>query len=177
MIKEFREFAIKGNMLDMAVGIIIGAAFGTVVSSFVNDILMPLVASVTGSPDFSDLFVLLKDADGGAGMYATLEAAQEAGAVTLNYGLFINAFISLMIVAFALFMVVRSFNKLKAAQEEEAAPANPQAPPPRSCWRKSATCWQRTPNLAGPRQRFAASPWDRGGLLRQVASACVQSGQ
>jgi len=122
VLKEFKEFAIKGNMLDMAVGIIIGAAFGTVVTSFVNDILMPLVASVTGSPDFSDLFVLLKDADGGAGAYATLEAAQEAGAVTLNYGLFVNAFISLLIIALALFMVVRSFNKMKAAQEAEATP-------------------------------------------------------
>ena len=121
MLKEFKEFAIKGNMLDMAVGIIIGAAFGTVVTSFVNDILMPLVASVTGSPDFSDLFVLLKDADGGAGVYATLEAAQEAGAVTMNYGLFVNAFISLLIIALALFMVVKSFNKMKA-QEAEAAP-------------------------------------------------------
>ena len=128
MLNEFKEFAIKGNMLDMAVGIIIGAAFGTVVTSFVNDILMPVVASVTGSPDFSDLFVLLKDAESGVGSYATLAAAQEAGAVTLNYGLFINAFISLMIVAFALFMVVRSFNRLKAAQEEEPAPEPPAGP-------------------------------------------------
>ncbi len=122
MLKEFKEFAIKGNMLDMAVGIIIGVAFGTVVNSFVNDILMPVVASVTGTPDFSDLFVVLEDVAGGAGSYTTLAAAQEAGAVTLNYGLFINAFISLLIVAFALFMVVRSFNKMKKAEEEAPAP-------------------------------------------------------
>jgi len=128
VLNEFKEFAIKGNMLDMAVGIIIGAAFGTVVTSFVNDILMPVVASVFGAPDFSDLFVLLKDADGGAGAYATLEMAQEAGAVTMNYGLFINAFISLMIIAFALFMVVKSFNKMKAQKEAEAEAAPPAGP-------------------------------------------------
>jgi len=122
VLNEFKAFAIGGNVLDMAVGIIIGAAFGTVVTSFVNDILMPIVASVFGSPDFTDLFVLLKDVEGGPGSYATLEMAREAGAVTMNYGLFLNSFIALMIIAFALFMVVRSFMKMKKAQEGEPEP-------------------------------------------------------
>ena len=122
MLNEFKAFAVGGNVLDMAVGIIIGAAFGTVVTSFVNDILMPIVASVFGSPDFTDLFILLKDVEGGAGSYATLEMAREAGAVTMNYGLFLNSFIALMIIAFALFMVVRSFMKMKKAQEGEPEP-------------------------------------------------------
>lgn len=126
MLKEFREFAVKGNMLDMAVGIVIGAAFGTIVQSLVNDILMPPIGLLLGGVDFSDLFVTLSEG-ATAGPYATLAAAQEAGAVTVNYGLFVNALISFLIVAFALFLVVRSFNRLK--QQEEAAEAAPPAPP------------------------------------------------
>lgn len=126
MLKEFREFAVKGNMLDMAVGIVIGAAFGTIVQSLVNDILMPPIGLLLGGVDFSDLFVTLSEG-ATAGPHATLAAAQEAGAVTVNYGLFVNALISFLIVAFALFLVVRSFNRLK--QQEEAAEAAPPAPP------------------------------------------------
>lgn len=118
-MKEFKEFALKGNVLDMAVGIVIGAAFGTIVQSFVNDILMPPIGLATGGTDFSDLFVVLRE---GAAPppYLTLEAASEAGAVTLNYGLFVNALLAFLIVAFALFMVVRNFNRLK--RKEEVAP-------------------------------------------------------
>ena len=126
MLKEFKEFAIKGNVLDMAVGIIIGAAFGTVVQSVVNDVLMPPIGLLLGGMDFTDLFVTLQQ---GAvpGPYATLTAAQEAGAVTINYGMFVNSVVSFLIVAWAVFMVVRSFNRMKK-KEEEAAPAAPPAP-------------------------------------------------
>ena len=124
MLKEFKEFAIKGNMLDMAVGIIVGAAFGTVIQSLVKDVIMPPIGMLLGGVDFSNLFVTVQ-AGAVAGPYATLAAAQEAGAVTINYGVFANALISFLIVAFAVFMVVRSFNKLK--RQEEAAP--PPAPP------------------------------------------------
>ena len=126
MLEEFRKFAVKGNVLDMAVGIIIGAAFGTIVQSLVNDVLMPPIGLLLGGVDFTDLFLTLQQ---GAtpGPYATLAAAQEAGAVTINVGVFINTLISFLIVAFSVFMVVRSFNRLKT-KEEEAAPAAP--PPP-----------------------------------------------
>ena len=110
-------------MVDMAVGIIIGAAFGTVVKSVVGDILMPIVASVIGVPDFSNLFVMLRNPSGG--MFETVEAAREGGAVVLSYGLFINAVIAFLIVALVLFMIVKSMNRIKreeeAAQPEEAA--------------------------------------------------------
>ncbi len=129
MLKEFKEFALKGNMLDMAVGIIIGAAFGTVIGSFVNDIMMPVVSAVFNSPDFINLFVVLKDPADTAGVnMSSIQSVREAGGVALGYGLFINAFISLLIVAFALFMVVKAMNKLKKQQEAEApAPAGPSA--------------------------------------------------
>lgn len=125
-MNEFKEFALKGNVLDMAVGIVIGAAFGTIVQSFVNDILMPPIGLATGGTDFSDLFVVLREGAAPA-PYLTLEAASEAGAVTLNYGLFVNALIAFLIVAFALFMVVRNFNRLKRKEEvaPEAAPPVP----------------------------------------------------
>ena len=126
MLKEFKEFAIKGNMLDMAVGIIIGAAFGTIVKSLVDDVLMPPIGMLLGGSDFSDLFITLSQGTT-AGPYETLAAAQEAGAVTLNYGLFINAVIAFLIVAWAVFFVVRGFNRLK--KEEEAAEEAPPAPP------------------------------------------------
>jgi large conductance mechanosensitive channel len=127
MLKEFKEFAVKGNVLDMAVGIIIGAAFGTVVQSMVNDVLMPPIGIALGGVDFSDLFITLRQ---GAvpGPYVNLEAAREAGAVTINYGVFANSVISFIIVAFAVFMLVRSFNKLKR-QEEKALDVAPAAPP------------------------------------------------
>ena len=127
MLKEFKQFALKGNVLDMAVGIIIGAAFGTVVQSLVNDVLMPPIGILMGGVDFSDLFITLRQG-ASPGPYATLDAAREAGAVTINIGIFVNAVISFLIVAFAVFMLVKSFNKLKT--QEAAAPAVPPPPAP-----------------------------------------------
>jgi len=127
MLKEFKEFAVKGNVLDMAVGIILGAAFGTIVQSLVNDVLMPPIGLLLGGADFTDLFVLLQ-AGSPAGPYASLAAAQEAGAVTVNLGLFVNAVISFLIVGFSVFMVVRSFNRLKRKEEAPEAPAAPPEP-------------------------------------------------
>ena len=125
MLKELKEFAVKGNMLDMAVGIIVGAAFGTVVQSLVKDVIMPPIGLLLGGVDFTNLFMTVREGVT-AGPYSTLGAAQEAGAVTINYGVFTNAIISFLIVAFAVFLLVRSFNKLRRA--EEAAPAAPAAP-------------------------------------------------
>ena len=125
MLKEFKEFAAKGSMLDMAVGIVIGAAFATIITSLVNDIVMPPIGMALGGVDFAEFYTILQAGDP-AGPYATLAAAKEAGAVTMNWGIFINALISFVIVAFALFMVIRSFNKMKA--EEEAAPEAPPEP-------------------------------------------------
>ena len=128
MLKEFKEFAAKGNMLDMAVGIVIGAAFATIITSLVNDIVMPPIGMALGGVDFAEFFAVLQQGDP-AGPYATLAAAKEAGAVTMNWGIFVNSLISFLIVAFALFMVVKSFNKMKAQQEaEEAAPEAPPEP-------------------------------------------------
>jgi len=127
MLKEFREFAVKGNVLDMAVGIILGAAFGTIVQSLVKDVLMPPIGLLLGGVDFTDLFMTLKEG-ATAGPYVTLAAAQEAGAVTINIGVFVNALISFLIVAFAVFMVVRSFNRLKRQEEAPAAPPPPPEP-------------------------------------------------
>jgi large conductance mechanosensitive channel len=124
LIKEFREFALKGNMLDMAVGIIIGAAFGTVVKSLVDDILMPLVAGLFKAPDFTNLFFVLKEPAEGANL-TSLDAVREAGGVAVAYGQFINAIISLIIVAWALFMIIKSMNKLKRKEEEKPAPPPP----------------------------------------------------
>jgi large conductance mechanosensitive channel len=126
MFKEFKEFAMKGNVLDMAVGIIIGGAFGTIVKSLVSDVLMPPIGLLLGGIDFSDLFVTLK-AGTPVGPYATLAAAQTAGAVTINIGLFINSVISFLIVAWAVFLLVRGFNA--ARRKEEEAPAAPPEPP------------------------------------------------
>jgi large conductance mechanosensitive channel len=122
MLKEFREFAVRGNVIDMAVGIIIGAAFGVIVQSLVNDVIMPPVGLALGGVDFAELFILLREGAEPA-PYLTLEAAQAAGAVTINYGLFINAIISFLIVALAVFMLIRYINKLKRpvdAEPEEA---------------------------------------------------------
>jgi large conductance mechanosensitive channel len=128
MVKEFKEFAVKGNVVDMAVGIIIGGAFGTIVKSLVSDVIMPPIGLALGGVDFSDLFVTLKDGANAAGPYATLVDAQTAGAVTINYGMFVNNVISFVIVAFAVFMLVKSINKLK--REEPPAPTPPPAEPP-----------------------------------------------
>jgi len=120
MLKEFKEFAMRGNVLDMAVGIIIGAAFGSIVGSLVNDVLMPPIGLLLGNVDFSNLFVSLKQ---GAELpaNATLAQAKSAGAVTINYGLFINSIINFLIIAFAIFMVIRWINKLKRQPEAPAA--------------------------------------------------------
>jgi large conductance mechanosensitive channel len=118
MLKEFREFALRGSVVDLAVGIIIGTAFGTIVNSLVNDILMPPIGLLLGKVDFSNLFVTLQAGDP-AGPYATLADAQAAGAVSLNYGLFINTIISFLIVAIAIFFVIRAINRM---QREEEAP-------------------------------------------------------
>ena len=122
MLKEFKEFAIKGNVVDMGIGIVIGAAFTSIVKSFVADIVNPIIGVITGGVDFSNLFINL-----GGGEYASLAAAQEAGAPTINYGLFINAIISFVIVAWVMFMVIKGVNQMKRA--EEAAPAAPPEPP------------------------------------------------
>lgn len=112
MIKEFKEFALKGNVIDLAVGVIIGAAFGKVVSSIVDDILMPLVGVLFGKHDMSDYFVTLS-----GGHYETLAQAKAAGAATLNYGLFVNAVITFLIIALALFIVIRQVNRMTRKPE------------------------------------------------------------
>lgn len=112
MFKEFREFAVKGNVVDMAVGIIIGAAFGKIVSSFVNDVLMPPIGLLLGKVDFSSLFVNLSGKP-----YDTLSSAKAAGAATINYGLFFNTLIDFIILAFAIFLMVRQVNRLKREPE------------------------------------------------------------
>jgi len=123
MLKEFKEFAMKGNMLDMAIGIVIGAAFGAIIGSLVDDVIMPPIGLLLGGVDFTQMFVLLK----GEGNFATIDQAKEAGAVTWNLGLFINAIIKFLIIALALFFVVRAVNAMR--NQEEEAPAEP-APPP-----------------------------------------------
>jgi len=124
MVKEFKEFAVKGNVVDMAVGIIIGGAFGTVVKSFVDDVMMPPLGMLVGDIDFQDIMLVLKQGST-AGPYETLAAAKEAGAVTINLGMFINAAVSFTIVAFAVFLLVKAINRLKRAEEAPAAPAAP----------------------------------------------------
>ncbi|MBN1695604.1 large conductance mechanosensitive channel protein MscL [candidate division WOR-3 bacterium] len=116
MLKEFKEFAMRGNVVDMAVGIIIGGAFGTIVKSLVSDVIMPPIGLLLGKVDFSNLFIVLK---GRGASYATLADAQAAGAVTLNYGAFINTIISFAIVAFAVFLLIKNINRLK---KEKPAP-------------------------------------------------------
>ena len=122
MFKEFREFAMRGNVVDMAVGIILGAAFGTIVKSLVADVIMPPIGLLLGNVDFSNLFIVLKSG-AAAGPLATLEEAQKAGAVTLNYGVFINTIVSFVIVAFAVFLLVKNINRLR--KKEEAPPEEP----------------------------------------------------
>jgi len=124
MLKEFREFAVRGNVVDMAVGIIIGAAFGKIVDSLVKDLIMPPIGLMLGKVDFSNLFAILREG-AQAGPYLSVEAAQKAGAVTFNYGVFINTVISFVIVAFAVFLLIRAINRLKKQEE-----AKPTAPPP-----------------------------------------------
>jgi large conductance mechanosensitive channel len=128
MLKDFKEFVVRGNVVDMAVGIVIGAAFGAIVKSFVDDVLMPPIGLLLGNVDFSNLFITLKEGAKAAGPYASLGAAKAAGAMTLNLGVFINTVISFLIIAFAVFLVIKGINRLK--REEEAPPA---APDTRAC--------------------------------------------
>jgi large conductance mechanosensitive channel len=123
MLKEFRDFALRGNVLDLAVGIIIGAAFTSIVSSLVDDIIMPPIGLITGGVDFSQIFVVLK----GEGTYNTVQQAKDAGAVTWNIGLFINAVIKFLIVAFAVFLLVKGINTITRKQPPK--PAEPPKPP------------------------------------------------
>jgi len=120
MLKEFREFAMRGNVVDMAVGIIIGAAFGTIVKSLVDDVIMPPIGLLLGNVDFSNLFITLKEG-AMAGPYATLELAKKAGAVALSYGAFLNTVVSFLIVAFSVFLLIKGMNSLKRKQEAPAA--------------------------------------------------------
>jgi large conductance mechanosensitive channel len=120
LFKEFKEFVMRGNVVDMAVGIVIGAAFGTVVKSFVDDVLMPPIGLALGNADFSNIFFTLKEGSKAAGPYASLAAAKAAGAVTINLGTFINTIISFVIIAFAVFLVIKAMNNLQR-QEAPAA--------------------------------------------------------
>ena len=122
IVKEFKEFAVKGNAVDMAVGMIVGAAFGKIVSSLVDDIVMPPIGKIMGNVDFSDLFINL-----GEKQYTSLAQAKEAGAATINYGVFVNHAVSFLIVAFCVFLLVKGINSLKRKEEEK--PAEPEAPP------------------------------------------------
>jgi large conductance mechanosensitive channel len=123
MWREFREFAMRGNVVDLAVGIILGAAFTTIVNSLVNDLIMPPIGLAIGGIDFSNLFVTLR-----GGSYPTLDAAKAAGAVTVNYGLFLNAVLRFVIVAFAVFLLVKQINRLRWQEAAEAAAPPPEPP-------------------------------------------------
>jgi large conductance mechanosensitive channel len=126
MFKEFKEFAMKGNVLDMAVGIIIGAAFGPIVKSLVNDIIMPPVGLLLGDVDFANIFAVLQEGSKAAGPYASVAAAKAAGAVTMNFGLFVNTIINFLIVAFAVFLLVKNVNRFR--RKEEEAPTKKDCP-------------------------------------------------
>ncbi|MDE2197036.1 MAG: large-conductance mechanosensitive channel protein MscL [Gammaproteobacteria bacterium] len=130
MIKDFRDFALRGNVVDMAVGIIIGAAFGAIVKSLVDDVIMPPIGLLLGNVDFSNLFVVLKEGARQAGPYASIAQAHAAGAVTLNYGLFINTVISFVIVAVAVFILIRSMLKMQQKLEKptSAVPTTRECP-------------------------------------------------
>src|SRR5882724_6326591 len=120
MLKEFRDFAMRGNVVDLAVGLIIGAAFGKIVTSFVSDILMPPLGLLLGRVDFSNLFINLSSQH-----YATLAEAKQAGAATINYGLFINTILDFVIVAFAIFILIKQINRLQHAHQKDAPPPAP----------------------------------------------------
>ena len=140
MLKEFKEFAMRGNVVDMAVGIIIGAAFGAIVQSLVADVIMPPIGLILGNVDFSNLFVVLKEGAATAPS-ASLAEAQKAGAVTINYGKFLNAVVSFVIVAFAVFMLIRAINQLK--RKEQAAPTTKECP---QCFSTISIKAKRCPN-------------------------------
>jgi large conductance mechanosensitive channel len=147
MMKEFKAFAMRGNVIDMAVGIIIGAAFGTIVKSLVDDVIMPPIGLLLGNVDFSNLFAVLKEG-AQAGPFATLADAHTAGAVTLNYGAFINTIVSFVIVAFAIFILIHNLNKLKK-QEAPAVPTTKDCP---YCFSKIAPSATRCPQCTSQLQ-------------------------
>ena len=126
-MKDFREFIMRGNVMDLAVGVIIGAAFGAIVNSLVNDLIMPPIGLALGNVDFTNLFIVMKEGAKAAAPYATMAEAQAAGAVTLNYGAFFTHVVSFLILAFVVFMMVRAVNRMKAP------PAAPAAPSTRDC--------------------------------------------
>jgi large conductance mechanosensitive channel len=135
MLEDFKKFAMRGNVVDMAVGIIIGAAFGTIIKSLVADVIMPPIGLLLGNVDFTDLFLVIKEG-AAAGPYETLALAKEAGAVTINYGAFINTIVSFLIVAFAIFLLIQQMNKLKAKEE---------APPPEPTEKDCPVCFTKIP--------------------------------
>ncbi|WP_018150325.1 large conductance mechanosensitive channel protein MscL [Leeia oryzae] len=126
MLKEFKEFAMKGNVVDLAVGVIIGAAFGAIVKSLVDDVIMPPIGLILGNVDFSNLFFVLKEGAKAAGPYTSLKEAAEAGAVVIKYGVFVNAVVNFLIVAFSVFVMIKQLNRFKKVEAETpAAPAEP----------------------------------------------------
>jgi large conductance mechanosensitive channel len=135
MLKEFKEFAMKGNVLDMAVGIIIGAAFGTIIGSLVADVIMPPIGLLLGNVDFANLFLVLKEGKV-AGPYASLAAAKAVGAVSINIGIFVNTVINFIIVAFAIFLLIRNVNQMKRRE---------QAPPPVPTTKDCPHCFTAIP--------------------------------
>ena len=135
MFKEFKEFAIKGSVIDMAVGIIIGAAFGTIVNSLVQDVIMPPIGLLLGNVDFTNIFALLKEGKV-AGPYASVAAAKAAGAVTINFGVFVNTIISFILIAFVVFLLVRTINRLRRQEE---------APPPVPTTKECTYCFSAIP--------------------------------
>jgi len=154
MMKEFKEFAVKGNVVDMAVGIIIGGAFGTIVKSLVSDVLMPPIGLLMGGVDFANLFAVMKEGAEAAAPYASLADAQAAGAVTVNYGVFFNNIISFLIVAFAVFMLIKGINNLK--REEEAPPEEPTTKECPFCLSEVPIKASRCPNCTSELEPVAA---------------------
>jgi large conductance mechanosensitive channel len=138
MLKEFKEFAMRGNVIDMAVGIIIGAAFGTIVNSLVQDVIMPPIGLLLGNVDFSNIFAVIKEGKV-LGPYASIAAAKAAGAVTINFGVFVNTIISFILIAFAVFLLVRTINKLRRQEE---------APPPVPTTKECTYCFSSIPMKA-----------------------------
>jgi large conductance mechanosensitive channel len=149
VLDEFREFAIKGSVVDLAVGVVIGAAFNQVVNSLVNDVVTPPIGALLRGIDFSNLYLSL-----GGGEYETLQAAQNAGAATLNYGLFINALISFVITAWVIFLVVKVVNRLRRAEEAEPTKTPTERPCP-YCFTKISVKAMRCPNCTSQLERDA----------------------
>lgn len=160
MLKEFGKFAMRGNLLDMAIGFTVGAAFTTVAKSVVNDLVMPVVGLFSGGADFSDLFIVLKPGEKAAPPYETLKAAQESGAVTFNYGLFVNSVIAFLLVALVMFLIIRAVNRAEERLEGAfgAEAAKPEEPANKKCRfcrtqipYRAVRCPNCTSELEGPK--------------------------